>query len=86
MCYDDNGAWCIRAIYQSTDNIIRILCKDGEKASYPGATFPSGFLDTSIACSYVAGGTYKRFVYYQKPDTTFVEYVSPNFRDRSVGK
>jgi len=77
MTYEYNGTRCIRVVYQDPDNIIRILYKDGDAAWGYGQTFQAGIQGSSIACSYVEGGTNNRFLYYQLPNTTFIEYVAP---------
>ena len=86
MTYELNGTRCIRVVYQDPDNIIRILYRDGTAAWAYGATFPAGIQGSSIACSYVEDGTYNRFVYYQLPDTTFVEYVATTNGAWGLGK
>jgi len=86
MSYEAGGTLYIRVFYQDKDNTIRTLCRDGDKAWYQGTTFPVAFQGSSITCSYVNSSTYKGFVYFQKPDTTFVEYISTNLNDWGVGK
>ena len=85
MTFVANAAPQIRVIYQHPDNTIRIYTREGEKAWIPGLTVGTGIQGSSIACSYVPGGTWTRFVYFQKPDTTFVEYISKDLTGWTLG-
>lgn len=87
MSYDANGARCIRVYYQDRDNMIREICKNGDGAWFDGYTFfPAAIKATSIACSHILGETCSYFLYYQRPDSTFVEYISQNTTQWRMGK
>ncbi|PWW74205.1 hypothetical protein C7212DRAFT_365410 [Tuber magnatum] len=72
-------------------NLIREVCKDGGDWS-DGRNFPLAIPGRGIACSQIPGIAFQYWLFYQKPNTTVVEYVkqvnSPweegNFRSEKV--
>jgi len=70
-----HGARQIRVFFQTTDNFIREVCGDGVGNWKDGETFPAATPATSIACSQAPDRAYYYWLFYQKPDTTFIEYV-----------
>lgn len=74
MCFELAGIWRIRVYYQAKDNTIRECCKDGDGAWFAGYTFPAAIVGTSIAAMSILDGPYYFCIFYQKPDTTFIQY------------
>ena len=86
MSFNSNGTWCIRVYYQDSANIIRELCKDGTRPWVPGASFPAAIQGTSIACANLTVTTLATWIYFQKPDTHFVEYYRQGPGGWKLGK
>jgi len=86
MTYEAGGTRCIRVIYQDNDNLFVYSAETIRKPGSRALVFLLPSRAVSIARSYVAGGTYTRFIYFQLPDTTFVEYVSKDLTNWISGK
>ncbi|CUS06666.1 unnamed protein product [Tuber aestivum] len=72
---DVRGTGFIRVYYQDKDNAIREVCKDGVGKWFYGHKFPPAIQGTSISCSQIPGKGFYHWLFYQKPDTTFVEHL-----------
>jgi len=85
ISFEDNGTLSIRVYYQATDNTIHEYCKDGENPWFAGFSFPAAAQGTSIACTCIPGKTNYHWLFFQKEDTTFVEYLMQNSSEWKVG-
>ncbi|CUS13962.1 unnamed protein product [Tuber aestivum] len=72
---DVRGTRFIRVYYQDKDNAICEVCKDGAGNWFYGQRFPPAIQGTSISCSQILGKGFYHWLFYQKPDTTFVEHL-----------
>ncbi|KAG0640183.1 hypothetical protein HOY80DRAFT_1000403 [Tuber brumale] len=84
--YDNDKILYIRVYYQDVDNLIHELGRDGAGGWYHGHTFPAAIRGTSIACSEIPGRPFDRWLFYQKPDGTFIEYFKQDSIDWKEGK
>ncbi|CUS07208.1 unnamed protein product [Tuber aestivum] len=65
----------IRVFFQAKDNIIHEVCGDGEGNWREGQTFSAATPATCIASSQDPDRAYYYRLFYQKPNTAFIEYV-----------
>ncbi|KAG0641263.1 hypothetical protein HOY80DRAFT_883424 [Tuber brumale] len=79
--YDDEHILYIRVYYQDEDNVIHELSRDGAGDWYDSYRFPAAMPGTSIACSQITGRPFDRWLFYQKPDTTFIEHYKQSLVD-----
>ncbi|PWW76044.1 hypothetical protein C7212DRAFT_363917 [Tuber magnatum] len=85
LSFDDRGTKYLRVYYQDKDNVVCEVCKDGTKDWSYGHRFPPAIQGTSIACSQVPGRGFCLRLFYQKSDTTFIEYLMQGGSNWKVG-
>ncbi|KAH8144365.1 uncharacterized protein LAJ45_11654 [Morchella importuna] len=70
-----NGTISIRVYYQDPDNKIHEACRDGSEPWFDGNIFETAIAATSIAVSQIPGREWYLWLFFQRPNTEFVEWL-----------